>query len=70
VPDEVISEYMKYFSYEKTGLCCVFMAGCDERCWEEVLSVLLPRNIYMEDVIVPWLFDREPLFLNLPAILY
>jgi len=30
----------------------------------------LPRNIYMEDVIVPRLFDREQLFLNLPAILY
>jgi hypothetical protein len=29
VLDEVISAYMKYFSYEKTGLCCVFMAGCE-----------------------------------------
>jgi hypothetical protein len=30
----------------------------------------LPRNIYMEVLNLPWLFDLEQLFLNLPAILY
>jgi hypothetical protein len=47
-------------------LCVVAVAMIDAG---KTFCQSLPRNIYMEVLNVPWLFDLEQSFLNLPAIL-
>ena len=48
-------------------LCVVAVAMIDAG---KTFCQSLPRYIYMEVLNVPWLFDLEQSFLNLPAILY